>query len=156
YEKALSLKPGDVEILYNRSTSLLALRRFEEALPDCERVLQTDPQFKYARGNLLYARLSCCDWRGIAAETENAANGLHAGLRALRPLQQVAISSSAQDIQQCSRIWMKHEAPPSSDPLWRGERYNHDRIRVAYVSADFRRHPVGVLTAGIFEHHDKT
>ena len=156
YNRALALKPGDIEILYNRGTSLLALRRFEEALPDCDAVLRKDPQFKYARGNLLYARLSCCDWRGLAEEKEKATNGLRAGLRALRPLQEVAISDSPAEIQQCSRIWMKHEAPPSADPVWRGERYDHDRIRVAYVSADFRRHPVGVLTAGIFEHHDKT
>jgi len=50
-------------------TSLLALRRFDEALPDCERVLSIDPDFKYARGNLLYAKLSCCDWLGLAEET---------------------------------------------------------------------------------------
>jgi predicted O-linked N-acetylglucosamine transferase (SPINDLY family) len=156
FDRALALKPGDVEILYNRSTSLLALRRFEEALPDCERVLRGDPNFKYATGNLLYVRLSCCDWKGLAEQTANAAAGVRNGLRALRPLQQVAISTSAADIQQCSRIWMRHEAPPSEEPVWRGERYTHDRIRVAYVSADFRRHPVGVLTAGLFEHHDKS
>jgi predicted O-linked N-acetylglucosamine transferase (SPINDLY family) len=156
YNRALSLKPGDIEILYNRSTSLLALRRFEEAVPDCEQVLRGDPNFKYALGNLLYGRLSCCDWAGMTEQTAKAAAGLRAGLRALRPLQQVAISSSAADIRQCSRIWMRHEAPPSKEPVWRGERYDHDRIRVAYVSADFRRHPVGVLTAGLFEHHDKS
>ena len=156
YQRALALKPGDIEILYNRSTSLLGIRRFEEALPDCERVLRGDPHFKYASGNLLYARLSCCDWTGMTEQIANATKNLRAGLRALRPLQQVAVSSSAADIQQCSRIWMQNEAPPSDDPAWRGERYNHDKIRVAYVSSDFRRHPVGVLTAGVFEHHDKT
>ena len=39
--------------------------------------------------------------------------------------------------------------------IWRGEVYAHDRIRVAYLSGDFREHPVGYLTAGLFEHHDK-
>jgi predicted O-linked N-acetylglucosamine transferase (SPINDLY family) len=40
--------------------------------------------------------------------------------------------------------------------LWRGERYSHDRIRIAYVSADFRLHPVATLAAGVFEHHDRS
>ena len=40
--------------------------------------------------------------------------------------------------------------------LWRGERYRHDRIRVAYLSADFRDHAVGQSIAGVFEHHDST
>jgi predicted O-linked N-acetylglucosamine transferase (SPINDLY family) len=40
-------------------------------------------------------------------------------------------------------------------PLWAGERYRHDRIRVAYVSADFRVHAVSHLLAGVFERHDR-
>ena len=37
-----------------------------------------------------------------------------------------------------------------------GEHYAHDRIRIAYLSADFRPHPVAFLIAGVFEHHDKS
>ena len=39
--------------------------------------------------------------------------------------------------------------------LWNGERYRHDRIRLAYVSADFHEHPMGHLMAGLFERHDR-
>ena len=45
---------------------------------------------------------------------------------------------------------------PVPAPLWRGERYSHQRIRVGYVSADLREHPVAVLTAGMFEKHDRS
>ena len=34
-------------------------------------------------------------------------------------------------------------------------RYNHDRIRIAYLSADFRDHPVSQALVGVFEHHDR-
>ena len=148
--------PGDIDILYNRSTSLWALRRFEETILDCEQVLKSDPQFKYARGNLLHSRLQCCDWRGLEEEKATIASGLKAGLRVLRPLQNVAISGSGEALLQSSRIWTAHECPPSEKPLWRGERYRHDRIRIAYVSADFRLHPVATLGAGVFEHHDRS
>ena len=40
--------------------------------------------------------------------------------------------------------------------MWRGERYSHDRIRIAYISTDFRDHVVADAIAGCFEHHDKT
>ena len=33
-------------------------------------------------------------------------------------------------------------------PLWRGEVYRHDKIRVAYLSADFRTHATALLMAG--------
>jgi predicted O-linked N-acetylglucosamine transferase (SPINDLY family) len=40
-------------------------------------------------------------------------------------------------------------------PLWQGERYRHDRIRIAYLSTDFRTHAVASLIVGCFEHHDR-
>jgi predicted O-linked N-acetylglucosamine transferase (SPINDLY family) len=156
YNAALSIRPGDIDILFNRSTSLWALRRYEEAIPDCEQVLKVNPQFKYARGNLLHSRLQCCDWRGLAAQKAKIATDLRAGLRVLRPLQNVAISQSPEELLQSSRIWAAHECPPSPEPLWRGERYRHDRIRIAYVSADFRQHAVATVIAGVFEHHDRS
>jgi len=33
---------------------------------------------------------------------------------------------------------------------WKGERYRHERIRVAYLSADFREHAVAYCTAELF------
>jgi len=48
------------------------------------------------------------------------------------------------------------ECPPASQPLWRGERYQHDKIRVAYLSTDLRAHAVGFLIVGAIEHHDKS
>jgi hypothetical protein len=68
----------------------------------------------------------------------------------------LALSSSPVDQQTCAEVWAnaKYPAPPSL--LWKGEVYNHDRIRVAYVSADFFEHPVAYLMAGMFEAHDKS
>jgi predicted O-linked N-acetylglucosamine transferase (SPINDLY family) len=39
---------------------------------------------------------------------------------------------------------------------WPRERYVHDRIRLAYLSSDFRQHPTSYLAAGLFEHHDRS
>ena len=39
--------------------------------------------------------------------------------------------------------------------IWKGERYDHGRIRIGYLSADFRAHAVAYLMAGVFEHHDR-
>ena len=44
--------------------------------------------------------------------------------------------------------------PAAPDPLWQGRRYAHERIRLAYVSANFNDHAVARLMAGVFEHHD--
>jgi len=39
--------------------------------------------------------------------------------------------------------------------LWNGETYRHRRKRVAFISGDFRTHPVGYLLIGMIERMDK-
>jgi predicted O-linked N-acetylglucosamine transferase (SPINDLY family) len=48
------------------------------------------------------------------------------------------------------------ERCPEMPALWRGERYRYDRIRVAYLSADFHSHATAYLAAGLFEAHDRS
>jgi predicted O-linked N-acetylglucosamine transferase (SPINDLY family) len=55
----------------------------------------------------------------------------------------------------CSQIWVRDKCSASPAPIWKGERYHHDRIRLAYLSADFRVHACSFLLAGLFEHHDR-
>ena len=58
--------------------------------------------------------------------------------------------------QQCAMGAVKALAPAPLPPLWRGEKYRHDRIRLAYVSADFREHAVAFQIAPLIERHDRS
>jgi protein O-GlcNAc transferase len=156
YNRALRLRPGDIEILYNRATSLWALKRFEEAIPDCEEVLHLNPHFKYARGNLVQSRLQCCDWKDLAENRATIAADLRKGLLTLNPLQSVVLFDAPDMLLQAAQLWIGIECAPAPKPVWRGELYQHDRIRIGYMSADFRMHAVALLVAGVFEHHDRT
>jgi predicted O-linked N-acetylglucosamine transferase (SPINDLY family) len=154
FGKALALKPNDPDLLYNRANCLSILKRFEEAMRDCEQALAIAPDYPYARGVLIHCKLNCCDWRGLDKQKARVASGLTRGLRVVSPFNHKALSDSAAEQLQCAKNWVAHECPPSSDPLWRGEPYHHDRIRLAYVSADFGHTAVGTLMAGVFEQHD--
>src|SRR5690349_3778755 len=55
----------------------------------------------------------------------------------------------------CAKIFAADQCPPVPAPVWKGERYRHDRIRLAYASADFRNHSVAYLMAELFERHDR-
>ena len=68
----------------------------------------------------------------------------------------MSVTDDASVHHQCANIFAGNRYQPRSAPLWTGERYKHDRIRIAYVSPDMREHPVGHLMAGIFERHDRS
>src|SRR6185369_17789674 len=72
------------------------------------------------------------------------------------PLANITISDSPASLLKSAQLWVANECAPQPKPVWNGERYHHDRIRVAYVSGDFRRHAVAQLCAGVFEQHDRS
>ena len=155
FEKVIAKEPGFVDALINRGSALAALKRFEEAAADFEKALVIDPERPYARGNMIFYRMHACDWRKLAQDRAEIAADLRAGKRVIYPFVNVALTSSMADQLQCARILAANDAPPSPAPLWRGERYGHDRIRLAYVSADFHAHATVALIAGVLEQHNR-
>lgn len=156
YEGALRLRPDYPEALSGSGYALTELKRHDEAIEAFEKILSIRPDYPYALGTLLYAKASACDWAGLDSLTEKAAAGIQAGQRIATPIALFSISDNPDDHARCSRIVIEDKHPGIHAPLWRGETYRHSRIRVAYVSADFNAHAVALLTAGVFEAHDKS
>ena len=157
YDRALALAPDSVADWMNRGVALIALNRHDEAVTSFDRGYALNPSFAQAddfRAPLLLSKLRICDWTNLAAETAQ----LLAMVRAEKPLSLpyaiVAIPSSPAEQLQCARRYVQEQ--PAYPPLWQGEVYAHDRLRVAYLSADFNEHPTAYLTAGLFEQHDKS
>ena len=155
-DRALVLRPSDADLLYNRANTLTILGRYDQAIPDCKKVLAIRPDYPYARGVLINCKLQCCDWRGFQTEKEKIAEGVSMRRRVVSPFNYKALFDSPERQLECTHLMIAHEHPPSPDPLWRGERCRHERIRVAYVSADLHHTVVASLAAGLFEAHDRS
>ena len=153
-DAALAINPASATALSNRGGLLILLKHFEAAIADYERLLEIDPDYPYAAGNLLQCRLHCCDWRNLEQERAAIETGLRDGKSVVSAFQYVASTRSAADQLACTRLWVAREIA-AAEPLWQGTKYGHDRIRVAYLSEDFRMHAVASLMAGVWEHHDR-
>jgi len=156
FQQVLALQPDNVIALSNAATLMTEFKRGEDAVALLQRLVQLAPAHDYALGMLCHEQLQGCDWQGFEALSQRVINGVRAGQRCSKSLGLMALSDSAEDHQRCARMFAQQRYPIAAAPLWTGERYRHDRIRVAYVSPDLREHPVGHLMAGIFERHDKT
>jgi protein O-GlcNAc transferase len=156
YDQAIALRPNYGEAHYNRGATLLSLKRPDDAVKGYEQALAIDPDIPYLRGIHLHGKMHLCDWTGFEEDTARLISAVSRGVAASYPFQLLACSSSGQDQLQCAKIYVADKCPPSSRPLWQGERYAHSRIRVAYLSSDLRDHPVTHLTIGLFERHDRS
>jgi protein O-GlcNAc transferase len=154
-DRVIALNPNLPEPLLNRASALFRLRRYERAAADYHRLLALDPEYPFARGNLLFSRLQVCEWRDFAFERASILAALQSGKRVVAPFQAKALDISPADELACARLWAADQYP-NLPALWRGERYTHERIRLAYVSADFHAHAMATLATGLFEHHDRS
>ena len=156
FEKVVALSPEFTGGLVNKGTALAALRRYEEAAAVYQRIRELNPDLPYILGNLILYRLQCCDWRNLKQHRAEITAGLKAGKRIIQPFIDVTLSGSLDEQLQCARIAINNEWAPAPKALWQGERYAHEKIRVVYISADYRDHAVARLIAGLFEHQDRS
>lgn len=155
YDRALALKPDSVVLLCNRATALQELRRHEEAARSLARVLELAPDHPFTKGRLLFARMLCCDWAEFIPLTESIEKDIRAGKQSAEPYGYQAFSNSARDLRRCAEIFAAENFPRSKTQLWAGERYDHAKIRIGYLSSEFRQHVTSILITELFELHDK-
>jgi len=156
YERAVALDPGSPEGYANRANLLRALGRYEAAIASYDQAAVLQPQLKFLAGAGLYARMQIAAWDGFEARRAALAAAIRGGQAVANPLCVMSLSDSTTLQCQAARIWMQHTCPPNAalPPIARHGR--RDRIRVGYFSADFRSHPVAMLTAPLFETHDRS
>lgn len=156
FNRILAIDPNHAAGLGNCAIILTEYKQSEQAIAMFERLLEINPDYDYGLGLLEYERLHICDWSSFEAMSRKIIEGVRAGRRACKSLAFMAISDSASDHLLAARTFANHFCPRRPVSMWQGERYRHDKIRLAYVSPDLREHPVGHLIAGVFERHDKS
>jgi protein O-GlcNAc transferase len=153
-ERALSIRADFPDALNLRGTALRGLKRYEEASAAYEKILARDPRFGQALSHLLVSRAHLCNWLDRETHASQIIDGIASGDSASTPHAFLWICDSAPLQLECARLHTREEFP-AAQPLWQGERWAHERLRVAYLSADFADHPVAHLIAGVLEHHDR-
>ncbi len=154
YNRAVALKSDLAFGWLGRGNVLADTRHHAHAVAAYDRALALDRDLDYAPGARILSKMMICDWADLDAETGPLLTKLRDGKLPSAPFPLLATAASAADQLQCARRHLQDR--PVFPPLWRGEAYVHDRIRVAYLSADFYEHATASLLTGLFERHDRS
>lgn len=154
FDKAIALQPTHAEAHSARGQCLLQLKQFSHAAEAYATVLQLCPQHKFAKGLLFDALNRAVDWTALPQLRDELRADVRAGLPAAMPFGYLAVHDSAVEQLCCAQTYASDLCTPRPAPLWQGEVYVHDRIRVAYLSADFHDHATTQLMIEVFEAHN--
>jgi predicted O-linked N-acetylglucosamine transferase (SPINDLY family) len=157
FRRAVALRPDHGLAWHN----LGYVQREQKALPDAvlsfERALALAPDKPFLRGDLLHARMRMCDWRRFDADLAAVREGLAAGRAPAEPFSLLAaVDDPALQRAAAERlVALLYPPRPGLGPIAPRTDGGGGRLRIAYVSGDFREHPVARLAAGLFEQHDR-
>ena len=153
---ATEINPNHVRALEGQGQLLGQYKQYTLATNAFRRALQVDPTYDYGQGHLMGARQSNCDWTDFETNRKSIFKGIEEGKLVCGPLTIMALTDDAALIGKCAELYATDKYKPSLTPLWNGEIYKHRKKRVAFISADFRIHPVGYLLIGLIEKFDKS
>jgi predicted O-linked N-acetylglucosamine transferase (SPINDLY family) len=155
FERAVTLDPASGEAQHNLGIVLQGLARHDEAIAAFERALALAPGHKYTQGALLWSELQICRWGALGSRVAGVRAAVRSGVPAIEPFPFVAVSEDPEEQRGCAARFYEDRVKARA-PLWRGERYVHAKIRVAYLSADFREHAVAYCIGELVELHDRS
>ena len=155
YDKARTLRNDLAAAWAGCGNVFTNLKRYDQAYAAYDKALSIDPDLEGAEGLRLHTKMQLCDWANFDADADHLVRSVESRKTTTAPLALSGVSDSSKTLLRCAQIWTEKRHPLSARPLWRGEKYRHDKIRVGYISADFRDHAVSYLMAEVFESHDR-
>ncbi|HEX3535756.1 MAG TPA: tetratricopeptide repeat protein [Stellaceae bacterium] len=156
YRQAIACKPQLPEPYYSLANALNGRGLVAEAIASMERFIALRPNFIDAHVQLVYLKTQACNWRDYAAEEAALLSLVQQGVAAVEPFMLLS-RASATPVDQllCARQYSQKLS--STNPAFRHlARSAEPRIRLGYLSQDFREHPVAHLLAELIERHDRS
>jgi protein O-GlcNAc transferase len=160
YRQALAIQPYLRVVHVNLGIALRQRGLLSEAITALEDALACPPgqatDDAKAEAELLYAKALACDWTEIEALSERLLEAVRRGAKGVSPFILLSQPSSPAEQLLCARQWVEAFAQPPADKPHRYPRRRSGKIRLGYLSADFRADPVSTLIPELIERHDRS
>lgn len=155
YDRTLALQPTSVVALNNRGIALQNARRFDEALASYRQALDLDADDACTLnnlGNLLHEQGRVAEAIDAYARATARRPDLPGPASNLLMLRSYTEELSPVEMLAAHRSWGARFAQPQTAPF---PVRVAGRLRIGYVSADFRTHSVAYFLEPLLAHHDR-
>lgn len=156
YRQALRLQPDLFVTHHNLGITLRNKGRLREAIECFSHALVLRPQDGEVLSDLVHLKQLICDWSDLSELIDRCLAAVESGAGRLTPFTLLAMPSTPAQQFQCARRWgAGFSTADAYEHQPTGARQS-GRIRLGYLSADFRNHAITYLTTQLFELHDRS
>ncbi|HEY4319440.1 MAG TPA: tetratricopeptide repeat protein [Herbaspirillum sp.] len=153
YERVIALSPKNVFALAALGKAYSALSLHQESLRMYERLLAEKPDVELVRGFIFNAKLFLADWSAYESDRQALMAHCRVDPSCISPF----VAAAAIDSPELQlRVAERFGAPYRQAAIEQGPRAAaHDKIVIAYLSADYHAHATAVLMMDILKNHDR-
>jgi protein O-GlcNAc transferase len=155
-DAALALAPDDAGAHCHRGDALMGIGNFAGALESYEKTLVLRTPLATVLDRLAICVVKLCDWARTAEIARQLEIHVHDGTAVISPFTLLHYDSTPGQQLACARHYVRERIASGSARLRAKPARNHDKLRIAYLSANFNRRAVASLVAGLFERHDRS
>jgi predicted O-linked N-acetylglucosamine transferase (SPINDLY family) len=155
FKKAFETGQADDKFFVNYATVCVELSQPVEASKAFIKSAQIDPSKHGALGRALHQKMLIADWSDIKELNEEIVKRLQLNQDVVDPFGYMGFSDSEKDLQLAGTLYLDKKFPPLPSDLVLKKYPRHKKIKIAYVSGEFREHANGSLMTGLIECHDK-
>lgn len=164
FTQSIRLDPQDADAHNNLGNIQRELGQLDQATVSYERALQINPNLHHALAHLVHQKQHCCDWQQLDVQIQQLRDWvIHEPSAQISPFAFIAMpSTTAQEQKQCATNWANslfksipatHMAMNLNISSLQG---SATKLKIGYLSADFRLHPLAFLITELIEQHDRT
>lgn len=152
YQRGLKLKHDDAGLYHNLALVQKDLGELDASIESFRTSLRFKPDYSESLTQLTHLQLQVCDWTDFETNVTRVKETIAAGRRAA-PWIVVTLPTTPGEQLASARCWA--ESIGTTSPRVDFTRQQKKKLKIGYLSADFREHPVANLAAELYERHDR-
>jgi predicted O-linked N-acetylglucosamine transferase (SPINDLY family) len=170
HDRALAIKPALAAAWLGRGNASLEIKRFDEASAAYSKVLAIRPEARHVACSRLDVKLQMCDWTNLQAEIAELLATMRDGepggavprdagvarmVESTAPMVMARLTDESAILLR-SAIECVREQASYPKPFTHVRMRPTGKLRLAYMSQDFRQHVTGMNFVDLFEQHDRS